>query len=370
MGIKPILATVSLSLFVSTGLTAFATDADRACADTHTLVESALVIGGQHMASLSTTSPQKLQKAPRVLPTSNLPSKLDGSQIVVPRSVSLSTRAITPPSLPLYGGTEPPYKPQQIAQRDTRTDQHAGNGHDNEDTAMSAKGMPVDAWGMVLEKFAQQDAEGLVRFNYAGLQASPEDMAAIAGYIDTLAAQSPSEFERNEAMVYWANLYNALTVQIVAQNYPVKSIRKIKSGFRPGPWKKKLVVVEGEKLSLDNIEHDILRPNYKTPLVHYMVNCASIGCPNLNVTPWKAETLEADQTAAARAFINSPRGVTTDKGRLIVSSIYSWFDEDFGGNQQGVLDHLAEYADEDLAPKLIGRHKIDKYDYDWGVNAP
>ena len=242
-----------------------------------------------------------------------------------------------------------------------------------QDTMKSGSKMTPSApnlWRNVLVNHTNKSPDGLVRFDYAGLQASPNDTAALDQYIQELAAQKPSTFERKEAMAYWANLYNALTVQIVAENYPVTSIRKIKSGLLPGPWKKKLVTVEGEKLSLDNIEHDIMRPTYQTPLVHYMVNCASIGCPNLKETPWQAETLDADLDVAARAFINSPRGVTTDKGRLQVSSIYKWFQKDFGGNQQGVLEHLAQYADEDVAAKLLGRSKIDKFDYDWDINAP
>ncbi|NNC35889.1 MAG: DUF547 domain-containing protein [Acidimicrobiales bacterium] len=227
-----------------------------------------------------------------------------------------------------------------------------------------------DLWRNVLVNYTNKNIDGLVVFDYAGLNASPENMVALTKYIDELAAQKPSGFERNEAMAYWANLYNALTVRIVAENYPVKSIRKIKSGFFPGPWKKKLVEVEGEKLSLDNIEHDIMRPTFKTPLVHYMVNCASIGCPDLKETPWSAETLEQDLETAARDFINSPRGVTTDRGRLQVSSIYNWFQEDFGDSEAGVIQHLQEYADEEVAAKLLGRKNIDKFDYDWGINAP
>ena len=227
-----------------------------------------------------------------------------------------------------------------------------------------------DLWRNVLVNHTNRDMDGLVRFDYAGLKAAPNDLAALSRYIDELAVQKPSTFGRNDAMVYWANLYNALTVQIVAENYPVKSIRKIKSGFLPGPWKKDLVTVEGESLSLDNIEHDIMRPTYQTPLVHYMVNCASVGCPNLKETPWQAATLDADLETAARDFINSPRGVMTNKGRLQVSSIYKWFQKDFGGTEKGVLEHMAQYAHEDIAAKLLGRTKIDKFDYDWGVNAP
>ncbi len=227
-----------------------------------------------------------------------------------------------------------------------------------------------EIWAHLLTNHTDMSADGLTRFDYAALKASPKNMTLLGNYINTLAAQTPSAMSRNEAMAYWANLYNALTVQVVTENYPVASIRKIKSGYRAGPWKRKLVTVEGNELSLDNIEHDIMRPTFKTPLVHYMVNCASIGCPNLKATPWQAATLEADQEAAARAYINSPRGARFDKGRLRASSIYRWFSKDFGGGEAGVLAHLKLYANEDLRARLNTKQKIDKYDYDWGVNAP
>jgi hypothetical protein len=95
------------------------------------------------------------------------------------------------------------------------------------------------------------------------------------------------------------------------------------------------VTVEGEALSLDNIEHDIMRPRYQAALVHYAVNCASIGCPNLKATAWRAETLAADLDAGARAYINHPRGVTVTEDGVIVSRIYRWFREDFGDSEAG-----------------------------------
>ena len=258
--------------------------------------------------------------------------------------------------------------PVRIAQVETASKSAMQDKMSEKSKMMAEK---PNLWRNVLVNHTNKDADGLVRFDYASLKASPNDMAALNSYIDELAAQKPSTFESKEAMAYWANLYNALTVRIVAENYPVKSIRKIKSGLLPGPWKRDLVTVEGEELSLDNIEHDIMRPTFKTPLVHYMVNCASIGCPNLKETPWDAKTLDADLEVAARAFVNSPRGVTLNsKGRLAASSIYKWFQKDFGGSQQGVLEHLAQYANEDTASLLKGRTKIDKFEYDWGVNAP
>ncbi len=241
---------------------------------------------------------------------------------------------------------------------------------DEPEDDMIIVGNRVGSWRGILSGYVSEGSDGLARFDYAALSASPSSMAALDSYIQMQAQKTPSAMPRNEAMAYWANLYNALTVQVVAQNYPVGSIREIKSGVRKGPWKRKLVTVEGRTLSLDNIEHDIMRPTFKTPLVHYMVNCASIGCPNLKKTPWSADTLDVDLDAAARAYINSPRGVKISNGKVQASSIYKWFKKDFGGNNKGVLAHLIKYADADLAAQLQGRKKVDKYAYDWGVNAP
>jgi len=315
-----------------------------------------------------TAVPAKVLTAASVVPQ---PSSTEMHYAVNPGPASSDSSPLAPQSSTDINEVGPLLEaPTQVAQVETvaSTTKPAMQETMKDKTKMMAE--KPNLWRNVLVNHTNKDTDGLVRFDYASLKASPNDMAALTSYIDELAAQKPSTFERNEAMSYWANLYNALTVRIVAENYPVKSIRKIKSGLLPGPWKKDLVTVEGETLSLDNIEHGIMRPTFQTPLVHYMVNCASIGCPNLKETPWQAETLEADLETAARAFINSPRGVTTNKGRLQVSSIYKWFQKDFGGSQQGVLEHLSQYADEDVAAKLLGRKKIDKFGYDWGVNAP
>ena len=211
---------------------------------------------------------------------------------------------------------------------------------DNERRPEAALTRDAGLWADVLKNHAYPSSDGLLRFDYAGLQASAVDTANLAKYIKHLSGQTPSTMARNEAMAYWANLYNALTVQVVAQNYPVGSIRDIKSGGRKGPWRRKLVAVEDKTLTLDNIEHDIMRPTFNTPLVHYMVNCASIGCPNLKAAPWQAQTLDTDLAAAARAYINSPRGVKISGGKMSASKIYKWFKKDFGNNAAGVLAHM------------------------------
>lgn len=213
------------------------------------------------------------------------------------------------------------------------------------------------------------DAMGVARFDYAGLKASQSDQTVLADYIKTLEAKDPSTLSAAEATAYWANLYNAVTIKVVIDNYPVKSIKEIRSGaFSAGPWKKKLTTVNGNPMTLDEIEHETLRKKYPSPLIHYMVNCASIGCPNLKNSLWEARTLDADREAAAREFVNSSRGAKVTSKGLVVSSIYDWFQEDFGGSKAGVLAHLSQYATGDLKAAIDGGAKIKSFDYDWALN--
>jgi hypothetical protein len=200
---------------------------------------------------------------------------------------------------------------------------------------------------------------------------APADKASLAAYVEGLEAIDPTTLARDEAFAYWVNLYNAITVRLILDNYPVTSIREIKSGLVSfGPWGRTVATVAGVELSLDDIEHKILRAYFGDNRVHYAVNCASIGCPDLRAEPWTGEDLSADLDAAARAYVNSPRGARLDGGRIVVSSIYRWFKEDFGGSDAGVLAHLKEYAAPDLKAQLGAAAKIDGHDYDWRLNEP
>jgi len=213
------------------------------------------------------------------------------------------------------------------------------------------------------------DAMGVARFDYAGLKASQTDQAVLAEYIKTLESKNPTTMSATEATAFWANLYNAVTIKVVIDNYPVKSIKDIKSGvFSAGPWKKKLTTVNGTEMTLDEIEHETLRKKYPSPLIHYMVNCASIGCPNLKNSLWDANTMDADREAAAKIFINSSRGAKVTSKGLVVSSIYDWFQEDFGGTKTGVLAHLSKYATGDLKSAIESGATIKSFDYDWTLN--
>ncbi len=226
------------------------------------------------------------------------------------------------------------------------------------------------AWPDLMKAYiTEPDAQGLVRFDYKKLTESPSAMASLDQYIAYHESLSPSQMDPKAATAYWGNLYNALTVKVVADAYPVKSIRKVGSALSLGPWKKDISVVEGNDISLDDIEHGIMRKQFPSPLIHYMVNCASVGCPNLKAGEWEVATFDSDRDAAARDFVNSPRGARITNKGLVVSSIYKWFDEDFGGSKQGVLNHLRQYADEDLAAAIDGGAKISGYEYDWTLNG-
>lgn len=224
-------------------------------------------------------------------------------------------------------------------------------------------------WANILRRYVKVEPDGINRFAYTKM--SNKDKAALKTYLVALQRVSPETLNPNEQHAYWINFYNALTVQVIVDHMPVKSIRDISSGlFTIGPWDLKLVTVEGHKLSLNNIEHDILRANWHEPRVHYTVNCASLGCPNLRTTPFTGANLDTELTQAAHAFINHPRGVTVHDGKLTVSKIYQWYAKDFGGTDQKIIAHLRKYAAPALAQKLSRISHIDAYQYDWNLNAP
>ena len=225
------------------------------------------------------------------------------------------------------------------------------------------------AWNRFLAAYVAGDQEGVNRVAYG--RVSARDRAILESYIQGLQAVPVSRLNRAEQLAFWINLYNAATVRVILDRYPVESIRDIRISpglFSVGPWGRKLVTVEGEELSLDDIEHRILRPIWRDPRIHYAVNCAAVGCPNLATTAYTGAQVDDMLTAAARAYINSPRGARLEPEGLVVSSIYDWYEEDFGGSGAGVLDHLREYAAPTLARRLEGVRRIAGYRYDWSLN--
>ncbi|MCE2510364.1 MAG: DUF547 domain-containing protein [Alphaproteobacteria bacterium] len=223
-------------------------------------------------------------------------------------------------------------------------------------------------WTNLLVRYVMPNPDGVTRFAYGKVTAV--DRAALEGYLATLQETPVRTLNRQERLAYWANFYNALTVKVVLDHYPVASILDIDISpgfFAEGTWDAKLVTVERNGLSLNDIEHRILRPIWKDPRVHYAINCASIGCPNLQTFAFASDGIDATLEDVAGAYINHSRGARVENNRLILSSIYSWFAEDFGG-EAGVLAHLRAYAGPKLKEALAKVRSVDDYEYDWSLN--
>ena len=227
------------------------------------------------------------------------------------------------------------------------------------------------AWDKFLKQYVvAPHPSGINRVRYQAV--TPEDLKSLKSYLQEMQNVAISNYNRAEQKAYWINVYNAATVDLIVARFPLKSIRDINISpafLARGPWGAKLFSVEGERLSLDDIEHRILRPIWKDNRVHYALNCASLGCPNLQPAAFTAENLETSLNRGAIDFINHPRGVTIQKGRLQVSSIYVWFQEDFGGDAEELMEHWQKYANPPLADALEKYSGGLAHDYDWRLNG-
>jgi hypothetical protein len=225
-------------------------------------------------------------------------------------------------------------------------------------------------WDRFLKKYVVTNhPSGINRIRYAAV--TPEDRKSLDVYVQHLQQFEVTRFNRSEQRAYWINLYNALTLKIILDHYPVKSIRDIKISpglFSSGPWGAKLLTIQGQRASLDDIEHRILRPLWKDNRVHYAVNCASLGCPNLQPEAYTTENSEDLLEKGAREYVNHPRGVRLSGGRLQLSGIYDWFQGDFGGSEDSVSRHLQRYSNPELATRLKEFGGKISYDYDWRIN--
>ena len=223
------------------------------------------------------------------------------------------------------------------------------------------------AWDVFLGKYLKTDGNGINRLAYKSVSAS--DKKALRGYLEKLQATDVTKLNRNEQYAFWLNLYNASTVNVGLENYPIKSILDIKSNplDLKGPFNDNIARVNGQTLTLDTIESGIVRPIWNDARLHYAFNCAAVSCPNLGLKAYKGKTLNAQLNKAAVSFVNHPRGVSVSNGKITASKIYFWYSEDFGG-EKGALKHIRQYANEALKKQLAGKTKISKYVYDWALN--
>jgi hypothetical protein len=235
--------------------------------------------------------------------------------------------------------------------------------------ALASGGGPAEAfYARFLERYLVTDTPDRIhRLRYGAVTA--EDRAALEAWVAAEAQRGPGGLARDEQFAYWANLYNALTVVRVLRDYPVTSILDLKRWpWSFGPWDEDLITVQGVALSLNAIEHRILRPLFAEPRVHFALNCASLGCPNLLPQPFTGENLEAALQGALEAYLAHPRGLAFEDGALTLSSLFDWYRDDFPPGQEAILAYLAAATPEALGPSLRTYEGPIAFRYDWALN--
>lgn len=247
-------------------------------------------------------------------------------------------------------------------------------------TALAARDLPDPApFGRVLDRHVEGG-----RVDYAAVRADRNDLDA---YMEELARTSPAALaaaSRDERLAFWINAYNACTLTLVIDHYPIEkphglaSIVNAVRGYPansiqqiPDTWKRRFCAVAGETRSLDDIEHGIIRPMGE-PRIHFAVNCASLSCPVLAPEPYTGDALDRQLDAAVERFIANPRHYRLERSRppvLHVNKVLDWYKDDFGG-EEGVKTFLLRYAPADDA-RYVGQHgpaAIAFEDYDWTLN--
>jgi len=217
-------------------------------------------------------------------------------------------------------------------------------------TNFFAQDIDNNFWADLLKKHVSYDGN----VDYKGFKADSKNLDI---YLDFLKRNRPhtDNASKKEQLAYWINAYNAFTVKLIIDNYPLKSIKDINK-----PWDIKFIDIDTISLSLNDIEHEILR-KMNEPRIHFVINCASISCPKLLREAFFSHTLENQLHKATINYINEENTITKNKVEL--SKIFKWFREDFEKNGS-LIDFLNDYSAVTIDPKAKIRFK----DYNWSLN--
>ena len=228
-------------------------------------------------------------------------------------------------------------------------------------TARSVQVVDSSIYAGLLGKYVK---DGVV--DYEGFKS---EEVKLDQYLKVLEKTDTKTLSRNEQFAFYVNAYNAWTIKLILSGYPgIKSIKDLGSLFK-SPWKKKICRIDGEIIALDDIEHNILRPRFKDPRVHFAINCAAKSCPPVRSEPYRGGDLDQQLDEMTRAFINDLESNRLEGHTLYVSSIFKWFAEDFN---KDIVGFFLKYAKGDLKEQLeVNKEKIKvKYlDYDWSLNG-
>jgi len=235
-------------------------------------------------------------------------------------------------------------------------------------SAAADEPIDLDLYGRLLQEHTRE-VSGTVGtvVDYRALKASPEWTRLVA----QLETAKPSRASRDERLAFWINAYNILTIDLILKHYPIDGIKDIGSFFSP-VWNVDVATIEGRTISLGEIEHDVLR-KMDEPRIHGAIVCASISCPPLSRTPFRAARIDADLTTAMRRWLlNREKGVTVDRDRetVFLSKIFDWFEEDFE-SRGGVLASITPFLDASDAEWIRAQGasaRIRYFPYDWSLN--
>ncbi len=230
-----------------------------------------------------------------------------------------------------------------------------------QDVDSNAQPINHTIWDSLLQKHVSPD--GWV--DYKGFQSEKERLDK---YLELLQKNHPNKdnWTRDERLAYWINAYNAFTVKLILDNYPVQSIKDIKNGipFVNTVWDIKFIKIEGEEYDLNNIEHGIIRPKFNDARIHFAVNCASVSCPTLLNEAYTAAKLNKQLDLQARKFLSDRfRNPTVEPKKLRLSKIFSWYGTDF--KKEGTL---IEYLNKFSEVQIEANADIEYVDYDWNLN--
>ncbi len=207
-------------------------------------------------------------------------------------------------------------------------------------------------WDKLLKKYV--DDQGNV--DYKNFR---KEIGLLNSYLELQTKNPVSEYDTKESkLVYYINLYNAATVKLILDNYPLGSIKDLK-----GPWNRQVVTIRNKQLSLGDIEHNILR-KMDEPRIHFAINCASYSCPKLLNEAFTVEKLEDLLEKSARNFVNDPKRNVITKEKAMLSQIFKWYKKDFT-NKVSLTDYINQYS----TIKITKETSIEFINYDWRLNA-
>ena len=219
-----------------------------------------------------------------------------------------------------------------------------------EEIALDLALIYIDELDQLLREFVNANGD----VNYAGLK---KDQGRLDKIFTTLTANGPeATWSREEALAYWINLYNVATLKLIIDNYPTSSITKLEGGK---PWDKKWIKVGERTLSLNNVENDIIRPEFKEPRIHFAVNCAAASCPPLLNQAFDPAKLDAQLEKQTRTFLNNKSYNSISSSKLKLSKIFDWYKVDFGDLKK----YVSDYVDVN-----ISKASVSFEEYDWALN--